>query len=216
MKRIVAVLGDYYHQEEHSKAALNQALGLLNEKEKIECIQIQASQLITELEKQPDAVILFKEDRVNPTDEVVNTWMTEEIGEAIAQYVNQGGGWLAWHSGYASYEVESAYINMLKGYFEYHPLEHAQVKYTDVKGNHPFGSISFEILDEHYFVKVNEEETNIFLQSDSELGHSIAGWHHNYGKGRVCCLGPAHNKEGLLHTDFTHLLAKTIEWVSNR
>jgi type 1 glutamine amidotransferase len=214
MKRIVAVLGDYYHPQKYSKAALDQALVLLNEKEKIDCVEIQISQLKEELEKQPDAVLLFKEDRLNPTDEKVDTWMTEEIGQAITQYVNNGGGWLAWHSGLASYSIESTYVQMVKGHFEYHPVNHPQVKYTDVRGDHPFGSISFEIKDEHYFVTVNEKDTNVFLESDSEEGHSIAGWYHDYGNGRVCSLVPAHNEEGLLHSDFTQLLAKTIEWVS--
>ena len=214
MKRILTILGDYYHPEKYSKAALEQALVLLNEKEEIECIDIQVSQLKEELEKQPDAVILFKEDRINPNDENVDTWMTKEIGEAITQYVKNGGGWLAWHSGLASYSIEGAYVKMLKGHFEYHPVNHPQVKYTHVQGDHPFGSISFEIKDEHYFVKVNEAETNVFLESDSEEGHSIAGWYHDYGKGRVCVLAPAHNEAGLLNADFTQLLAKTIEWVN--
>lgn len=214
MKRIVALIGDYYHPEEWIETSLHQALTLLNENEKFECVKIQTNQLKKELEKQPDAVILFKEDRVNPTHEKVESWMTEDIAEAITQYVKQGGGWLGWHSGLASYSIEGAYTQMLKGYFEYHPVPHPNVKYTYIQGDHAFGPTSFEIKDEHYFVKVNEDETNIFLESDSEEGSSIAGWFHPYGEGRVCCLTPAHNKEGLLNEDFTQLLAKTIEWVS--
>ncbi len=213
MKRIVAVLGDYYHPKEWINASLDHALGLLNENEKVECVEVQTSQLSEELAKKPDAVILFKENRVNPTDEKVDMWMNEEIGEAITEYVNQGGGWLGWHSGLASYEIDSSYTNLLKGHFEYHPVQHSQVKYTSVQENDVFGPTSFDLLDEHYFVKVKEEETNVFLKSESEDGHSIAGWYHHFGKGKVCCLTPAHNKEGLLNEDFTQLLAKTLEWV---
>ncbi|MFD2216824.1 ThuA domain-containing protein [Metabacillus endolithicus] len=214
MKRIVALLGDYYHPKEWSTAALNMALSLLNKEEKLECKIIETSQIQEELSKKPDAVILFKEDRLNPTDENVETWMTEDVAEAIAQYVNQGGGWLAWHSGLASYSIESSYTKMLKGHFEYHPVKHAQVKYTSLEGNDLFGPVSFEILDEHYFVKVDEENTNVFLKSQSVDGNSIAGWSHHYGEGRVCCLTPAHNQEGLVHEEFIKILASTIEWVS--
>jgi type 1 glutamine amidotransferase len=214
MKKIVVLLGDYYHPKERINASLDQALTLLNEQEKMECVSIETNQIIEELKKKPDAVILFKEDRVTPTDDKINTWMTEEIGEAIAAYVEQGGGWLGWHSGLASYPVESSYTRMLRGYFEYHPNQHSQVKYSSIKGNDTFGPVSFEIKDEHYFVKVNKEETNVFLTSESEDGNSTAGWFHDYGKGRVCCLTPAHNKEGLLDETFTQLLAKTIKWVS--
>jgi type 1 glutamine amidotransferase len=214
LKRIVTLLGDYYHPRERIQASLIRVLALLNEEnERYEYVEIEPSQLKKELESQPDAVILFKEDRLNPNDEKVDTWMTEEIGEAIAQYVEQGGGWLGWHSGLASYSIEGSYTKMLKGYFEYHPVPHPRVKYTDVRGNDAFGPVSFEIKDEHYFVKVKEEETNIFLESVSEEGHSTAGWFHHYGAGRVCCLTPAHNEEGLLNEEFTLLLAKTVEWV---
>ena len=215
MKRIITLLGDYYHPEEWIRASLNRALSFLNQNEKYEYIEIQTNQLREELDKQPDAVILFKEDRINPTDEKVESWMNEEIGIAITKYVEHGGGWLGWHAGLASYSINGPYTKMLKGYFEYHPVPHPQVKYTDVHGDHPFGPVSFEIKDEHYFVKVNEKETNIFLESDSVEGHSVAGWFHSFGEGRVCCLTPAHNEEGLLDEEFTQLLAKTIEWVSN-
>lgn len=214
VKRIVALLGDYYHPRERSKASLNKALTLLSETENIDYAEIHTSQLEEELEKMPDAVILFKEDRLNPTAEKVNTWMTEEIGKAIVKYVDQGGGFLAWHSGLASYDIHSSYTNMLKGHFEYHPVEHAKVQYRSVEGNEAFGPVSFELLDEHYFVNIQEEETNVFLISESVDGYSAAGWFHDYGKGRVCCVTPAHNEEGLLDDDFLQLLAKTIEWVS--
>jgi type 1 glutamine amidotransferase len=214
MKKIVIISGDYYHRKEWINASLDQALTLLSENEKVEYVDIHTDELLVELKNKPDAVILFKEDRVNPTEEKIDTWMTEEIDEAITAYVQQGGGWLGWHSGLASYAIDSNYSQMLKGYFEYHPNHHSQVKYTSVRGNDVFGPVSFEIKDEHYFVKVKEEETTIFLTSESEDGSSTAGWFHDFGKGRVCCLTPAHNKEGLLDDSFTQLLAKTIKWVS--
>ena len=213
MKRIVAIIGDYYHRKEWIQASLEQALTILNANQQVECAIIQTSELINELENKPDAVILCKEDRLNPTDENTETWMTEMMSDSIAQYVEQGGGWLSWHSGLASYSTDSSYSKVVKGYFEYHPEQHSQVKYISIK-DEAFGPISFELLDEHYFVNVKEKETNVFLESESEDGSSFAGWYHDYGQGRVCCLTPAHNKEGLLDQDFTQLLANTIEWVS--
>ncbi|MRX74184.1 trehalose utilization [Bacillus lacus] len=213
MKRLVVLLGDYYHPKEWSKSSLHRVLTLLNEKESMECAYIETDQLLEELKKNPDGVILFKENRLNPVDDSVDTWMTEEIGKAISNYVEQGGGWLAWHSGLASYPQESSYTRMLRGHFEYHPNHHSPVKYSSVKESDLFGPVSFEINDEHYFVKVNKKDTNIFLTSESGDGYSTAGWYHNHGKGRVCCLTPAHNKEELLDENFTSLLAKTIGWV---
>ncbi|MGO5012432.1 hypothetical protein ACTQ5K_11295 [Niallia sp. Sow4_A1] len=58
----------------------------------------QSVNLLEKLARKNDAGILFSENRVNPTDDKVNTWMTEEITSGIIQYVETGGDWLAWHS----------------------------------------------------------------------------------------------------------------------
>jgi len=51
----------------------------------------------------------------------------------------------------------------------------------------------FMAPDEHYFCYVDVEKTQPFMVSRSEHGTEIGGWAHEYGKGRVCCLGPGHN-----------------------
>lgn len=173
----------------------------------ISCPELQEA-----LRTQPDAVVLFKENRIDPSADPSNMWMDAETEEAIVRYVRQGGGWLAWHAGLASYEIGSGYIEMLKGYFRYHPDEHSIVTYTGVdQGMIPLAA-PFEIVDEHYFVACEEAQTNVFLRSASRDGESIAGWAHAYGHGKVCCLAPAHLPEGLFHESTLHLLKNCLQW----
>lgn len=215
MIRLVAVLGDYYHTDEWAKQSLEIALGY--GKEDLQIDYCSPEQLTEVLAKQPDVVILFKENRVNPVDENVVTWMTEELSLEITNYVENGGGWLAWHSGLASFPVEGSYVKMLRGTFLYHPEKHQLVHYKTSEGNVILPrSTSFEIIDEHYFVHCDRENTNVFLLSESIDGHASAGWSHSFGFGRVCCLTPAHSKEGLMNHDFLKILRSCVNWLISR
>jgi type 1 glutamine amidotransferase len=168
--------------------------------------------LVSALEELPDAVILFAEDRIAPTTNPDLKWMTPAISDQIVHYVENGGSWLAWHSGLASYPVDSSYTRMLRGYFLSHPDQHELVSYTSVNVEQPE---AFEIMDEHYFVHCDAGRTEVFLRSSSVDGESIAGWRHPYGAGRVSCLTPAHREEGLLDSSLLSLLRCEIEWLTD-
>lgn len=210
MKTIYAIVGDYYHAELPIQTALNMALAPLTEGGQYQLAYISADELIGRLAEKPAAVILFKEDRVNPNDANVQHWLTEEVSVAISRFVEGGGGLLAWHSGLASYPTDSALVQMLRGYFKFHPSKHQLVRYKGTLPSDNSLDILFEIVDEHYFVHCDEENTSVFLKSYSIDGISIGGWTHAYGQGRVVCLTPAHNKEGLLHEGMLELLRDSV------
>jgi type 1 glutamine amidotransferase len=213
MVKIAAIVGDYYHKGDWAKESLEAALTYSSLKNtQVEYHSYE--QIKDVLAEQPDAVILFKENRLNPTDEKI-VWMTEELGQEITNYVSNGGGWLAWHSGLASYPARGSYTAMLRGHFLYHPEKHQIVHYKS-SNNSSFlpAAVSFEAMDEHYFVHCDEENTSIFLTSDSIDGNAIAGWSHSYGNGKVCCLTPSHNKEGLLHPEFLTILGSCLNWIN--
>jgi type 1 glutamine amidotransferase len=214
MKNIYAIVGDVYHDEDLIQQSLNLALKPLTDGGRYQLEYISVEQLTDGLQNKPAAVILFKEDRVNPKDEVVRHWLTKDISEAISRNVQEGGGFLAWHSGMASYPPDSAFVRMLRGYFDYHPSKHQTVSYKGSLPTEAGKEISFDVMDEHYFVICDEANTNVFLQSDSVDGHSLAGWSHTFGEGRVCCLTPAHNKEGLLNATMIELLRSSVQFVA--
>ena len=177
MKTVLAIVGDYYHDRDLAMESLKKALFSYISAGEIQIVECDTNQLVEKLAENPDAVILFKEDRLNPNDDQVHKWMTEEVEDEITRYVENGGGWLAWHSGLASYAIDGSYKKMVKGYFESHPDKHQIVTYTNNTEN-PISSsgLLFEALDEHYFVYCDVENTNVFLYSESVDGESTAGW----------------------------------------
>lgn len=206
--KILAVVGDYWHKEEMIKDCLDAVL------ESNDLTYVKYDELRDALSERPDAVILYKENRLNPMDENPAMWMNEEIMETIVTYVKEGGGFLAWHSGMAEYPIDSQYIDMLRGAFLHHPSQMQTIAYKKLGGD--LSEIAFQFIDEHYFVTCKTDETNVFLTSESIDGTSIAGWEHSFGNGRVCCLAPAHTALGLMNETFQELLREKITWCARK
>jgi len=197
-KTVFALVGDYYHKAEWAEGALRHALKGIEEVE-LRFVEVEALEdaLQGDVPVQPDMVVLFREDRVDPQSEEPRRWMHDGLQRQASDYVEAGGSWLAWHSGLASYVPEGAYVRMLRGYFLSHPAAHQPVRYEPTTP----GEQSYELLDEHYFVYCDEANTNVFLRSSSVDGDSVAGWSHRFGRGYVACYTPAHNEAALASED---------------
>jgi len=214
---VVAIVGDYYHDYTLAKQSLDLILKPYIEEDIVKLSYIPVQRISAELEKQPDVVILFAEDRTDPQNEPESRWMTREVSQQIESYVNQGGGWIAWHSGLASYPEDSEYVKMLRGYFISHPSIHSEVTYTPTSEGSRLGltTEAFSFMDEHYFVECAEDKTGVFLRSSSTDGESAAGWMHVYGDGRVGCMTPAHLAEGLLMPEFIAVMRRLFVWCAD-
>ncbi|WP_309118328.1 ThuA domain-containing protein [Paenibacillus sp.] len=189
-KTVVALVGDYYHRASWAEAALRRAAAGLDD---VRLQFVEETGFEAALEEGPGMVVLFKEDRVDPNADEPRRWMSEALQRKASAYVEAGGSWLAWHSGLASYDPEGPYVKMLRGYFEFHPALHQQVRYVPTAAD----EAAYELYDEHYFVACDEANTHVFLRSSSVDGDSIAGWSHAFGRGFVACYTPAHNEEAL-------------------
>lgn len=213
VKSIAVIIGDYFHEGHIIKDAIEAALGMHQLGSKVQLHLIPVEQIMDMLSSKPDAVILFKENRLNPADAEIIRWMSEDVAQEIERYVQAGGTWLAWHAGLASYNTSGAYITLLKGHFITHPKKHSEVYYTVVENSLGITSMTFTLVDEHYFVACHDQHTHIFMRSASVDGESVAGWYHEYGKGKVCCLTPAHTREGLMNEHLVDILGTIIKWM---
>ena len=212
MVKIVALLGDFWHNHDDAKAGLEAAISRLPYKEAVDLQYITYEEVSQALDGKPDLFINAKMDQLNPKDEQVITWLTEDLDQVLENYVLEGGSVLAWHAGMAGYKIESNYIQMLRGYFLYHPPGLQHVTYMH-KENEKSGENTFPLSDEQYFVHCDTANTEVDLWSTGEDGNSLAGWKHHYGKGKVCCFTPAHTKEGMLDKNVSSLLAEKIDWI---
>ena len=208
-KEICTFLWDFYHNHDNAYPVIKKAVERI---ENVSLTDCKIEELSAVIDKNPDVIFLGREDRLNPEDETVNRWLTNALDDKITSYVKNGGSLIAMHTAIASYPENSKYVDMLKGYFITHPPEHYLVRY---KSNEklPFPNsqaYDFEIMDEHYVVYVDTENTNVFMSHSSAYGEGHAGWYHSYGKGKVMVIVPTHNKEGFEHPEMLRLIHEAI------
>jgi type 1 glutamine amidotransferase len=72
----------------------------------------------------------------------------------------------------------------------------------------------FTVVDEHYFVALDDAGADVFLHARSKHGVQPAGWRRREGEGRVGVLTPGHNAEVWLHPHFQKLLLNVLRWAA--
>lgn len=155
-------------------------------------------------------VVLTKSNNVSAADKT--GWMTDEVQAAFAEYVRQGNGLLAIHSGTAEYADKPVLRRLLGGVFDHHP-EQCPVTVEPQPG-HPLcaGSEPFTLKDEHYFMALDDPQAEVYLTTRSENGIQPGGWRRTESAGRVAVLTPGHNREVWLHPSFQALLLNALRW----
>lgn len=156
-------------------------------------------------------VVLAKANDVSNTDQ--NDWMTPEVEQAFVDYVQQGHGLLAIHSGSAGYYRKVSVLqNLLGGLFVHHPRR-CEVQ-IEPKPDHPLaaGSEPFAVNDEHYFMDIVDPQIDVFMTTNSRHGILPGGWTRTEGQGRVCVLTPGHDADVWLHPSYQALLKNCLTW----
>jgi len=154
--------------------------------------------------------ILTKSNHVSSTEQT--EWMTEPVQAAFHDYVCNGNGLLAIHSGTADYAQKPVLRRLLGGVFTHHP-EQCPVTIEPHEG-HPLaeGSAAFTMKDEHYFMALDDQEADVFVTTRSAHGEQPGGWLRTERNGRVVVLTPGHNLEVWLHPSFQTLLLNSLRW----
>jgi type 1 glutamine amidotransferase len=154
-------------------------------------------------------VVMAKSDDVSATDR--DGWVTEEVEQAFVNHVRTGKGLLVIHSG-TVYAQMPVLRGLMGGAFVEHPPQ-CPVTVAPREG-HPLtaGSAPFTLVDEHYFMELDDAQADLFLTTTSEHGIQPGGWTRTEGEGRVCVLTPGHNVEVWLHPSFQALIRNGLRW----
>lgn len=157
-------------------------------------------------------VVLFaKSDNVSATDE--RNWVTEEVQQAFVQYVRQGHGLLAVHSG-TVYARQPTMRGLIGGAFIRHP-EQCPVTMGPQPGHLlTTDATPFTLVDEHYLMELDDAQADVFMTTTSEHGTQPGGWTRSEGEGRVCVLTPGHTVPVWQHPSFQALLVNALRWCS--
>jgi len=210
MKKILVLVGDFYHPADYLAKGLNNNLNHLYSLEIKDSYQ---DVLWDELDNY-DLLILAAAAQLAP-EENDQIWMTEQHQDIIDRFVSNGGSLLVLHSGLAGYPTDGIYRKLVKGHFIEHPPEHPQIKISPINNVNELtqGIEGFNIVDEQYFVDVDEEDTQLFLEAKSkEFGSSVAGWAHSYKGGKVSCLTPGHTLKVLENNMMSKLIINSVAW----
>ncbi len=144
--------------------------------------------------------------------------VTEVMPEDFKRYVEQGGGFIALHSGNTyRRDTQKAFSDLIGNSFQGHPLR-CPVTVIPV-GSHPVldGVEGFTERDEHYQIGDLAQDIDVFLKTESESGGTqVAGYTRNIGKGRLCVLTPGHTLAMLQNKNFQRLFKNAVDWCAGK
>ncbi|PIB30412.1 hypothetical protein BFP77_04560 [Maribacter sp. 4U21] len=213
----LAVIGDRYHSPVHVRNGLMTPLALEN----IPVVYLENDKALTaESLKSFDLLIFLKDGNLWPNgyDASPVKWMTDGQQQAVFEFVNNGGGFLALHNSHGLYPPDGPYYDIFGGDYGGHPApEEFMIRIEDK--DHPItaGIEDFRTYDEQHMSKYYGDKENLLLRNISDANKSApAGWWREIGKGRFVYLAPGHTKEALGHPMMQQLIRNSIKWLTRK
>jgi type 1 glutamine amidotransferase len=243
--RALALIGDRYHNADYIRTSLNKVFGELSipidytiDTSAISADLLRPYQLFLILRDGmlwpggyagPDAYVAYQTSLENreewPAAKSV-TWMTEAQGQAIKDFVNNGGGFYPMHnSSHISLGCKNYRDVMGGAYIGHPPLRPFEVHAT--ANSHPItaGMQTFVVNDEQHYVAYDKDPKFVILESENRDGltyetdgrklgtKSPAGWAYDYGKGRVVFTAVGHTVHAMWNPQYVELQKRSIRWL---
>ena len=144
-------------------------------------------------------------------------WLTEEQEKAIAEFVKNGGGFLALHNATALKRLDdkrSIYLDVLGSSYNGHGPGDEEFDVRVVKSDHPItsGVNDYFAIDERHTPIIHADDITLLLEAVSGDETSVNGYVRTYGKGRICHLANGHNLEVLTNPEMQKLMANAALW----
>ena len=150
------------------------------------------------------------------------SWMTEEQGLAVKNFVEAGGGFYPLHNASHISLSSKNYRDVMGGaYFGHPPLRPFQVHAT--ANAHPItqGMKPFIVNDEQHYVDYDKDPRYVILESENLDGltyegrgtKSPAGWAYDFGKGRVVFTAVGHTIHAMWNPQYVELQKRSIRWL---
>lgn len=211
--KALAVIGDRYHSPVHIRDGLMPAFA----RENVPVTFLENVEALTaESLHQFQLLVIFRDGMNWPKgyDQPHVKWMTDVQQQAIWEFVNGGGGFLAMHNAQGLYPPAGLYYKLMGGDYGGHPDPSLFTIRVENK-NHPItaGIEDYEVFDEQHMVKYFLDREHLLLRSISRSNQeAAAGWWQEVAKGRMVYLSPGHTPEGLNHPMTQRLIRNSILW----
>jgi type 1 glutamine amidotransferase len=239
--RALALIGDRYHNPDYIRVSLDKVFKDLNipidytiQYDGISANKLKDYQLFLILRDGmiwpdgylgPDAYTAYEADLETPKsfpDPKPVTWITEEQGNAIKDFVNAGNGFYALHNCSNISLSSKPYREVMGGAYISHPPQRPfEVHATANK--HPIteGMKPFIVNDEQHYVIYDKDPKYVILEAENldglkfeDLGtKSISGWAYDFGKGRVVFTAVGHNIHAMWNPQYIEIQKRSIRWL---
>jgi len=238
-KRVLALIGDRYHNADYIRVALDRILDGLNVTVDYTIDYRQLSrgglanyQIFLCLRDGmiwpggyfgPDAYSyqqgLENRDFPEPKSQ---TWLQEEQAVALKDFVNAGNGFYSMHNNSHVSLSSKTYRDVMGGAYIGHPALRP-FKVRVVNSSHPItrGVRDFMVNDEQHYVEYDKDKKYLLLESENldgltylNLGaKSPAGWAYDYGRGRVVFTAAGHTIHALWNPEYVKLQKQAVQWL---
>jgi type 1 glutamine amidotransferase len=239
--RALALIGDRYHNPDYIRVSLDKVFKDLNipidytiQYDQISARLLKDYQLLLILRDGmiwpdgylgPDAYAAYEANLETPKtfpDPKPVTWISEEQGAAIKDFVAAGNGFYALHNCSHISLSSKNYREVMGGaYISHPPLRPFQVHATANK--HPItdGMSSFIVNDEQHYVTYDKDPKYIIMEAENidglkfeDLGtKSVSGWAYDFGKGRVVFTAVGHTIHAMWNPQYLEIQKRSVRWL---
>src|ERR1700689_1010950 len=239
--RALALIGDRFHNPDYIRVSLDKVFKDLNipiyytiQNDQISASLLKKYQLLVILRDGmiwpngylgPDAYTAYEADLETPKtfpDPKPMTWITEEQGAAIKDFVTAGNGFYAFHNCSHISLSSKNYREVMGGaYISHPPLRPFQVHASANK--HPItdGMSPFMVNDEQHYVIYDKDPKYVILEAENidglrfeDLGtKSISGWAYDFGKGRVVFTAVGHTIHAMWAPQYIEIQKRSVRWL---
>jgi hypothetical protein len=237
--RALALIGDRYHNADYIRVSLDR---LFRECGVTVDYTILYDRLSHELLQQYDLFVCLRDGMIWPNgylgpDDYTGyaqglenefpepkpvSWITEEQGAAVKEFVAGGGGFYSLHNNSHVSLSSKNYREVMGGaYIGHPPLRPFQVRV--VNNRHPItqGVHDFMVNDEQHFVAYDKDPQHVILESENLDGleyenhgkKSVAGWAYDYGKGRVVFTAVGHTNHAMWVPAYFEIQKRAVKWL---
>jgi type 1 glutamine amidotransferase len=239
--RALALVGDRYHNPDYIRVSLDKvfheldiAIDYTMDYASLSAVLLKPYQLLLILRdgmiwpggySGPDAYTAYETNLENAEDFPAAksvSWMREEQGLAVKNFVQAGGGFYPLHNSSHISLSSKNYREVMGGaYFGHPPLRPFQVHAT--ANAHPItaGMKPFIVNDEQHYVDYDKDPRYVILESENLDGltyegrgtKSPAGWAYDFGKGRVVFTAVGHTIHAMWNPQYVELQKRSIRWL---
>jgi type 1 glutamine amidotransferase len=240
--RALALIGDRYHNPDYIRVSLDRVfhdLGISVD------YTILYDQLSRDLLRNYDLFLCMRDGMIWPNgylgpdaytdyarglenefpEAKAETWITEEQGAAVKDFVMAGGGFYSMHNNSHVSLSSRNYREVMGGAYVGHPaLRPFEVRVTNKQHAITQGIPDFMVNDEQHFVTYDKDPKYVILESENVDGleyenhgrKSVAGWAYPYGKGRVVFTAVGHTNHAMWVPAHLELQKRAVRWLLNQ